>query len=98
MFLDLLNNFWRSTIFRLGLLFMALFSVSFFLLGWFVYWHTLSFMELELRRAIDQELGRASEFYSTNGVDALTAEIAEELANDPTNFYLLLNFLQYYIY
>ena len=91
MFLDLLNNFWRSTIFRLGLLFMALFSVSFFLLGWFVYWHTLSFMELELRSAIDQELGRASEFYSTNGVDALTAEIAEELANDPTNFYLLLN-------
>ena len=91
MFLDLLNNFWRSTIFRLGLLFMALFSVSFFLLGWFVYWHTLSFMELELRSAIDQELGRASEFYSANGVDALTAEIAEELANDPTNFYLLLN-------
>ena len=91
MFLALLNNFWRSTIFRLGLLFMALFSVSFFLLGWFVYWHTLSFMELELRSAIDQELGRASEFYSTNGVDALTAEIAEELANDPTNFYMLLN-------
>ena len=91
MFLDLLNNCWRSTIFRLGLLFMALFSASFFLLGWFVYWHTLSFMEQELRSAIDQELVRAREFYSTNGVDALTVEIAEELANDPTNFYMLLN-------
>ena len=59
MFLDLLNNFWRSTIFRLGLLFMALFLISFFVLGWFVYWHTLSFMEQELRSAIDQELERA---------------------------------------
>ncbi len=91
MFLSLLTNFWRSTIFRLGLLFMALFSVSFFLLGWFVYWHTLSFMEQELRSAIDQELTRASEFYTTYGVDELTVEIAEELANDPTNFYMLLN-------
>ena len=91
MFLGFLNNFWRSTIFRLGLLFMALFSVSFLLLGWFVYWHTLSFMEQELRSAIDQELVRAEEFYSTNGVDAFTAEIAEELAKDPTNFYMLLD-------
>ena len=63
MLYNYLNNIWRSTIFRLGLLFMALFSISFLVLGWFVHWQTLSFMEQELRSAIDQELTRAREFY-----------------------------------
>ena len=53
MFLEYLSNIWRSTTFRLGLWVMALFSVSFLILGGFVYWQTLSFMEQELRSSIE---------------------------------------------
>ena len=42
MFLGYLSNIWRSTTFRLGLWFMALFSVSFVILGSFVYFQTLA--------------------------------------------------------
>ena len=65
MLLDSLSNIWRSTTFRLGLWFMTLFSASFLILGWFVYWQTLSFMEQELRSAIDLELAQSREFTST---------------------------------
>ena len=91
MLLDPLSNIWRSTTFRLGLWFMALFSVSFLILGWFVYWQTLSFMEQELRSAIDLELAQSREFYFDNGVDEFVAEIAEESERDPSGIYIFLD-------
>ena len=91
MFLGFLSNIWRSTTFRLGLLFMALFSVSFLILGWLVYWQTLSFMEQELRSAINLELAESREFYFDNGVDAFVAEIGEATMRDPTGVYILLD-------
>lgn len=91
MFLGPLSNIWRSTTLRLGLVFMALFSVSFLILGWTVYSRTLSFMEQELRSAIDLELAQAREYYFDNGVDAFVAEIEEATTRDPSGFYLLLD-------
>ncbi|MED5534576.1 MAG: HAMP domain-containing sensor histidine kinase [Pseudomonadota bacterium] len=91
MFLDYLNNVWRSTTFRLGLWFMALFSISFLILGWFVYWQTLSFMEQELRSAIELELSQSQEYYSVAGTDEFIMEIAEETARDPTGIYIFLD-------
>tara|TARA_B100000029_G_scaffold347461_2_gene339807 strand:- start:280 stop:1626 length:1347 start_codon:yes stop_codon:yes gene_type:complete len=70
---------------------MALFSISFLVLGWFVHWQTLSFMEQELRSAIDQELTRAREFYDAYGVERFIGEIEEEVARDPTSFYMFLD-------
>ena len=91
MLLDPLSNIWRSTTFRLGLWFMTLFSVSFLILGWFVYWQTLSFMEQELRSAIDLELSQSREFYVDRGVDEFVAEIAEESERDPAGVYIFLD-------
>ena len=91
MFLGFLSSIWRSTTFRLGLWFMALFSGSFLILGWFVYWQTLSFMEQELRSAIDLRLAQSREFYFDNGVDGFIEEVEEESARDPTSLYIFLD-------
>ena len=91
MFLGFLSNIWRSTTFRLGLWFMTLFSVSFLILGWFVYWQTLSFMEQELRSAIDLRLAQSREFYFDNGVESFLEEVKEEAARDPTSLYIFLD-------
>jgi len=91
MFLGYLNSIWRSTTFRLGLWFMALFTASFLFLGWTVYSRTLTFMEQELRSAIDLELAQAREFYFDNGVEAFIAEVGEEGSRDPAGIYIFLD-------
>ncbi len=91
MFLGYLNNIWRSTTFRLGLLFMVLFSMSFLMLGFFVHEATLRFMEQELFNAIDLELAESREFYFDRGVQDFIAEIEEEAERDPTSIYVLLD-------
>ena len=91
MFLEYLSNIWRSTTFRLGLWVMALFSVSFLILGGFVYWQTLSFMEQELRSSIDLELSQFQEYFAVAGAEELIMEIEEETARDPTGIYIFLD-------
>ena len=91
MFLGYLSSIWHSTTFRLGLRFMALFSISFLILGAFVYWQTLSYMEQELRTAIDLELGESREAYFDRGPKAFIEEIAAATARDPSGIYILLD-------
>ena len=91
MFLEYLSNIWRSTTFRLGLWVMALFSVSFLILGGFVYWQTLSFMEQELRSSIDLELSQSQEYFAVAGAEEFIMEIEEETARDPTGIYIFLD-------
>jgi len=91
MFLGYLSSIWHSTTFRLGLRFMALFSVSFLILGAFVYWQTLAFMEQELRTVIDLELGESREAYFDRGPKDFIEEIAAATARDPSGVYILLD-------
>ena len=86
-----LNSVARSTTFHLGLWFVFLFSVSFLVLGGFIYRQTLVFMEQELRSAIDLELSQSRVFYLENGADRIVTEIGEQSERDPTGIYILLD-------
>ena len=86
-----LNSIARSTTFHLGLWFVFLFSVSFLVLGGFIYRQTLVFLEQELRSAIDLELSQSRVFYLENGADRIVTEIGEQSERDPTGIYILLD-------
>ena len=83
MFSDRLSNIWHSATFRLGIRFMALFSVSFLIVGTFMYWQTETFMERELRSLIDAEVAEAQDFYNRFGIERVAEEFRERRLEDP---------------
>ncbi len=83
MFSGRLHNTWHSATFRLGIRFMALFAVSFLIVGALIYWQTESLMERELRGLIDAEIAEMQDFYTRFGPDRVASEIEERLDDDP---------------
>ncbi|HEY5622246.1 MAG TPA: HAMP domain-containing sensor histidine kinase [Gammaproteobacteria bacterium] len=83
MFSGRLNNIWHSATFRLGIRFMALFAVSFLIVGAFIFWQTESLMQRELRGLINAEIVEMRGFYTRFGPDRVAAEIEERQEEDP---------------
>lgn len=86
-----LSNIWRSTTFHLGLLFMVLFSVSFIVLGGFIYRQTLVFMEQEVQAVIQLEVNRARNYYLERGEESFLRVIDEQAEIDPAGIYVILD-------
>ncbi|MEE8094535.1 MAG: HAMP domain-containing sensor histidine kinase [Gammaproteobacteria bacterium] len=91
MFSERLDNIWHSATFRLGIRFMALFAVSFLIVGMFMYWQTETYMERELRTLIDADVAESQDFYVRYGLDRMIAEIEERTQQDPFSVGFLLN-------
>jgi len=83
MFSGRLSDIWHSATFRLGIMFMALFSVSFLIVGTLIYWQTGRFMEREYRDLIDAEVAEMQDFYVRFGAERVGREIEERLEEDP---------------
>ena len=91
MYWEHLSKVWRSTTFHLGLWFMVLFSVSFLILGGFVYRQTMVFLEQELRATIELELNQSRLFYLERGEETFLTSIGALGEQDPTGIYILLD-------
>ncbi len=91
MFSERLSNIWHSATFRLGIRFMALFAVSFLIVGSFMYWQTETYMERELRSVIDAEVAESQDFYLRFGPERVVEELAERLQEDPFAVSFLLD-------
>ena len=61
----------RSTIFRLSLGFMAVFAVSFLLLGLFIYFQATAYLKRDLLASVDPVAAAATEAFRRGGLDAL---------------------------
>ena len=81
----------RSSTFRLALIYMALFSASVLLLLGFIYWFTAGYLVRQTDATIDAEISGLAEGYRLTGLPGLTAMLGERLARRPagSSVYLL---------
>ncbi len=91
MFSERLSNIWHSATFRLGIRFMALFAVSFLIVGAFIYWQIETYRERELRTVIEAEVAESQDFYVRFGLDRAIEEIEERNQEDPFAVSFVLN-------
>ena len=81
----------RSSTFRLALLYMVLFAGSVLLLLGFIYWSTVRFMSQQLDTTIETEIVGLAERYRDRGLNGLVRTIQERLerSSDSSAIYLL---------
>ena len=72
----------RSTIFRLSLGFMAVFAVSFLLLGLFIYFQATAYLKRDLLASVDPVAAAATEAFRRGGLDALERAMDGEFGGD----------------
>jgi signal transduction histidine kinase len=86
------NKLFRSSTFRLALIYMVLFSASVLALLGFIYWSTAGYMSRQADETIRAEIKGLAERYETDGLGGLTAQLADRLtAQQPgdSSIYLL---------
>jgi len=81
----------KSSTFRLALVYMALFSVSVLLLLGFIYWSTAGYMVRQTEATIEAEITGLVERYNLSGLPGLRELINQRLAHrkNGTSIYLL---------
>lgn len=81
----------RSSSFRLALVYMALFSTSAVLLLGFIYWSTAGYMARQTDATIEAEITGLAERYRLTSLDGLVRSIRERLKRNPagSTVYLL---------
>jgi len=92
MFYVHLNKLFRSSTFRLALIYMVLFSTSVLALLGFIYWSTAGYMSRQADETIEAEIKGLAERYETDGLTGLTAQLADRLAEQQpgdSSIYLL---------
>lgn len=84
-------NLLRTSIFRLTLLYVALFGASVLTIFAVIYWATASYMSGALERIVETELSSLVNDYETGGIDRLVATIRERMASPGrrATYYLL---------
>ena len=70
-----LNNYLRSSTFRLALIYMALFGGSVLLLLSYIYWSTARQMAEQADATIETEITGLAERYRTDGLEGLSDSI-----------------------
>jgi signal transduction histidine kinase len=85
------HRLFRSSTFRLALLYLVLFGLSVLVLLVFIYWSTAGFMARQTDAAIEADIELLAERYQTRGLPGLTSLITERIGEDPRrdNLYLL---------
>lgn len=81
----------KSSTFRLALIYMALFSLSVLLLLGFIYWSTAGYMVRQTEATIEAEITGLAERYDLSGLPGLSKVISERLSRQRTGtaIYLL---------
>jgi signal transduction histidine kinase len=91
MFSALNNKLFKNSIFRLSLVYMAIFSVSVVLLFGFIYWATAGYMLRQTEATIEAEIVGLVEHYDQSGFGGLLDVVKERLSRSSgqENLYLL---------
>jgi len=86
-------NFLHTSVFRLTLTYIILFTVSVCLLLTFIYWSSIRYLEHQTDIAIEAEMIGLKEQYERRGIEGLVEVIAGRLLEDPHNrsIYLFTN-------
>ncbi|MFQ5935800.1 MAG: ATP-binding protein [Acidiferrobacterales bacterium] len=87
------TRLFRSSTFRLALIYMALFGASILILLGFIYWSTVAYMGRQTDAIIEAEIEALAERYRVGGLAGLTDLIAERLSRKPagSSIYLVAN-------
>lgn len=80
----------KSSTFRLALIYMALFGLSVLLLLGFIYWSTAGYMIRQTEATIDSEIAGFAERYDLSGLPGLRAALSEHLFQSDVNDTLYL--------
>ena len=80
-----------STTFRLALSFMAVFAISFLILGSFIFFQIVSFLESEFETSIDTVISEITEVFRAGGIESVKNELETRIASDPSGLYLLVD-------
>lgn len=85
------NKLRRSTAFKMGAIFALVLCASVALMGSFVYWTTVGFMERETNTVIETDIEGLAEVYQRRGLGGLVATIEQRIDRDPvrSSIYLL---------
>jgi signal transduction histidine kinase len=84
-----LPRIFRTSSFRLALIYLALFSLSAFGLLGFIYWNTASFIAKQTDQTIEAEITGLAEQYRLTGLAGLTSVVIERSRNQRDSLYLL---------
>ncbi|MDH3695408.1 MAG: two-component sensor histidine kinase, partial [Gammaproteobacteria bacterium] len=87
-------SLFRSSTFRLALLYAVLFSASVLFLFAFIYWSTAAYLARQTDATIEAEIKGLAERYATSGVRGLSSVIGDRISRQqPTgsSIYLLTN-------
>ena len=84
-------NLFRTTAFRLALVYLLLFAASAFALIAFIYWNTAGFMATQTDQTIEAEVLGLREQYSSSGLPGLRQVVLERSAGLGSGLYLLAN-------
>jgi signal transduction histidine kinase len=85
------TKLFKSSTFRLALIYAALFSLSVLLLLGFIYWSTAGYMVRQTEATIEAEIAGLAERYDLSGLPGLSKVLGERLARQKadTSLYLL---------
>lgn len=91
MFSALNDKLFKNSIFRLSLIYMAIFSLSVVLLFGFIYWATAGYMHRQTEATIEAEIVGLVEHYDQSGLGGLLDVVKERLSRSSgeQNLYLL---------
>lgn len=77
------TSLYKSSTFRLALLYMGLFGASVLLLLGFIYWATAGYMSRQTDATIEAEITGLAEQYRQRGLTGLSNVIAQRIARNP---------------
>ena len=80
MFSAQIIKLFKSSTFRLALIYMALFSISVLLLLGFIYWSTAGYMVRQTEATIEAEINGLADQYNLSGLTGLSKVISERLS------------------
>jgi signal transduction histidine kinase len=84
------TKLFKSSTFRLALIYMALFSLSVLLLLSFIYWSTVGYMVRQTEATIEAEITGLAERYDLSGLPGLSKVINDRLSRQRTRSSLYL--------
>ena len=95
MSLDKINLSWRSSTFRISVVYAIVFSLSVLVLFGFFYWLTIGYLKQQAKDTINAEISTLQERYKKDGFIGLRLQLSENISNqtpgDPTIFLLADN-------
>ena len=84
-----LTNIFRTSTFRLALLYLILFALSVTAVLGFIYWSTAGFIARQTDQAIESEITSLARYYQSRGLDSLRHRIERRARNQRQSLYII---------